>query len=132
MGEKGMGRVLVVEDELTIAKTVRLGLEAEGFKVTLAEDGLEALKQVRKDPPDLVLLDIMLPKFDGFKVCRLIKFARNTGHIPVILCSARNSEADREKGRKAGADDYILKPFNLVELIENVRSRITPVTVASS
>ena len=122
--EKAKGRILVVEDEAMIAKTIRMALQADGFDVDMAEDGLEALKQVRKDPPDLILLDVMLPKFDGFRVCRLIKFDKNTGHIPIILCSARNSEADREKGRKAGADDYVLKPFNLEDLLENVRGRL--------
>lgn len=118
-------KILVVEDEPTIAKTLRLGLEAEGFEVGLAEDGLECLKSVRKEQPDLILLDVMLPKFDGFKVCRLLKFDKNTSHIPIILCSARNSEADRERGRKAGADDYVIKPFDLNGLVEMVRERVT-------
>jgi len=122
--ENDRGRVLVVEDESTIAKTVRLALEAEGFGVSIAEDGLEALKAVRKDPPDLILLDVMLPKFDGFKVCRLVKFDKNTGHIPVILSSARNSDADLERGRKAGADEYIVKPFDLDHLIQVIKNHV--------
>ena len=86
---------------------------------------------MRNDPPDLVILDIMLPKFDGFKVCRLIKFDKSSGHIPVILCSARNSDDDRERGRKAGADDYVLKPFDLVQLLENIKRRVAaPVAAA--
>ena len=123
--ETGTGKVLVVEDESTIAKTIRLALEAEGFDVSLAGDGLEALKAVRKEPPDLILLDVMLPKFDGFKVCRLVKFDKNTSHIPVILSSARNSEADQKRGRKAGADEYIVKPFDLEHLVQVIRSYIS-------
>ena len=125
-------RILIVEDEPTIAKTIRLGLEAEGFEVQEAEDGLECLKLVRNEKPDLILLDIMLPKLDGFKVCRLIKFDKNTHHIPIILCSARNSDADRERGRKAGADEYLVKPFDLEQLIEIVRCRITEAIATSS
>ncbi len=122
--EREKRKVLVVEDEPTIAKTVRLALEAEGFEVFVAEDGLEALKMVRNDSPDLILLDVMLPKFDGFKVCRLLKFDKNTGHIPIVLSSARNSDADLERGRKAGADEYIAKPFDLEQLVQIVRTRI--------
>lgn len=117
-------RILVVEDESAIAKTMRLGLEAEGFDVAEARDGLECLKLVRSQKPHLILLDVMLPKLDGFKVCRLIKFDKNTSHIPIILCSARNSDADREKGRKAGADDYLVKPFDLEDLVELVKNRM--------
>ena len=122
--DKGKRRVLVVEDEPTIAKTLRLALEAEGFEVETAEDGLQAIKTVRNDPPDLILLDVMLPKFDGFKVCRLLKFDRNTGHIPIVLSSARSSEADLERGRKAGADEYVAKPFDLERLVQIVKTRI--------
>lgn len=130
--ERGKGRVLVVEDESTIAKTIRLALEAEGFEVRLAGDGLEALKEVRKDAPDIIILDVMLPKFDGFKVCRLLKFDKATGHIPIILSSARNSDADLERGRKAGADEYIVKPFDLERLVEIVKTRINrPVSAAN-
>jgi DNA-binding response OmpR family regulator len=126
VGEKERVKVLVVDDEPTIAKTLRLGLEAEGLDVDLAVDGLECLKSVRSKPPDLILLDVMLPKLDGFRVCRLLKFDKNTSHIPIILCSARNSEADRERGRKAGADDYVVKPFDLEKLVAMVKSRVSP------
>jgi DNA-binding response OmpR family regulator len=126
------GRILIVEDEPTIAKTLRLSLEAEGYEVRQAGDGLEALNQVRRDPPDLILLDVMLPKFDGFKVCRLLKFDKHTGHIPIILSSARNSDADMEKGRKAGADAYVVKPFDLERLIGLIRSHMRPAVSSST
>lgn len=118
------GKVLIVEDESTIAKTMRLALKAAGFEVDQAEDGLECLKKVRKEKPDLIILDVMLPKLDGFKVCRLIKFDKNTSHIPILLCSARHSDTDRERGRRAGADEYIVKPFDLDRLVGTVKNRI--------
>jgi DNA-binding response OmpR family regulator len=125
------GRILVVEDEPMIAKTMRLALESEGFQVSIIADGLEALTRVRKDPPDLILLDVMLPKFDGFRVCRMLKFDKATAQIPIFLCSARSSDMDREKGRKAGADGYILKPFDLNSLINLVKNRLAQSAVAA-
>ncbi len=118
-------KILVVEDEKALVKSFRLALEAGGFEVATAESGLECLRQVRSECPDILVLDVMLPELDGFKVCRLLKFNRATSHMPIILCTARGSEADRRRGRAAGADAYLVKPFEMKDLLEMVQGLIS-------
>jgi two-component system phosphate regulon response regulator PhoB len=118
-------RILVVEDEPAVAELLRVGLEAEGFEVLKAEDGLECLKKIRSQKPSLVILDVMLPRIDGFKVCRLLKFDKSTQDIPIILCSARSSDADRERGRHAGADHYVVKPFEKEDLLAIIKHLVS-------
>ena len=110
--------LLVVEDERPLAETLRFNLELEGYRVRTAEDGIEGLSMARALQPDLVLLDLMLPRLDGLDVLRGI---RETSQAPVLLLTARTSEADRVKGLDLGADDYITKPFSLAELKARVR-----------
>ena len=110
--------LLVVEDERPLAETLRFNLELEGYRVRTAEDGVEGLSMARALQPDLVLLDLMLPRLDGLDVLRGI---RETSQAPVLLLTARTSEADRVKGLDLGADDYITKPFSLAELKARVR-----------
>ena len=110
--------VLVVEDERPLAETLRFNLEMEGYRVRTAEDGVEGLSMARALQPDLVLLDLMLPRLDGLDVLRGI---RETSQTPVLLLTARTSEADRVRGLDLGADDYITKPFSLAELKARVR-----------
>ena len=110
--------LLVVEDERPLAETLRFNLELEGYRVRTAEDGVEGLSMARALQPDLVLLDLMLPRLDGLDVLRGI---REQSQTPVLLLTARTSEADRVKGLDLGADDYITKPFSLAELKARVR-----------
>ena len=110
--------VLVVEDERPLAETLRFNLQMEGYRVRTAEDGVEGLSMARALQPDLVLLDLMLPRLDGLDVLRGI---REHSQAPVLLLTARTSEADRVRGLDLGADDYITKPFSLAELKARVR-----------
>ena len=110
--------LLVVEDERPLAETLRFNLEMEGYRVRTAEDGVEGLSMARALQPDLVLLDLMLPRMDGLDVLRGI---REQSQAPVLLLTARTSEADRVRGLDLGADDYITKPFSLAELKARVR-----------
>jgi len=112
-------RILVVDDEPSIIKFLRANLEAKGYKVLAAVDGTEALQTFEMELPDLVILDIMMPKIDGFEVCRRL---REWSQIPIIMLSARGDESDKVKCLDLGADDYITKPFGASELIARVRA----------
>ena len=116
-----MRTLLVVEDERPLAETLRFNLELEGYRVRMAEDGLEGLSMARAIRPDLVLLDLMLPHMDGLEVLRGI---REHSQAPVLLLTARTAEADRVRGLDLGADDYITKPFSLAELKARVRMHL--------
>ena len=116
-----MRTLLVVEDERPLVETLRFNLELEGYRVRTAEDGVEGLSMAKALQPDLVLLDLMLPRMDGLEVLRGI---REHSQAPVLLLTARTSEADRVKGLDLGADDYITKPFSLAELKARVRAHL--------
>src|SRR5574341_293362 len=119
-------QILVIEDEQKIADFLRRGLTYEGFQVQVASDGESGLKAARDNPPDLVVLDVMLPGLDGFEVCRRL---RAGGSVPILMLTAKDSVADRVKGLDSGADDYVVKPFAFEELIARVRAllrRIRP------
>ena len=115
-------KVLVVEDEKNIARVVTYNLEREGCQVDVAADGEQALEKIRRAPPDLVLLDLMLPKVDGLEVCRLLKADANTARVPIIMVTAKTQEADRVVGLELGADDYLPKPFSPRELVARVKA----------
>jgi len=110
-------RILVVDDELSIIKFLRANLETRGYDVLTAMDGAQALQTVEMELPDLVILDIMMPKMNGFEVCRQL---REWSQIPIIMLSARGDESDKVKCLDLGADDYITKPFGASELIARV------------
>lgn len=112
-------KVLVVEDEGKLRELLRTYLEGHGYQVSTAASGAEALAKLSCDPPDLVLLDVMLPGMDGLDVCRRL---RQTSRVPVIFLSARSEEIDRLLGLELGADDYITKPFSLREVVARVRA----------
>ena len=120
--------ILVVDDERTIREVVRRYLELEGFQVTEAETGPQALSKLQDSPPDLIVLDIMLPGVDGFTITRRLRKLsdpnplRTDGGIPIILLTARSNEADRIQGLELGADDYVTKPFSPRELVARVKS----------
>jgi DNA-binding response OmpR family regulator len=115
----GQRRVLVVEDELTIAESVAARLRAEGFQVDLAHDGPAAVAKALEIEPDLVVLDVMLPGFDGLEVCRRIQAHRP---VPVLMLTARGDETDLLVGLAVGADDYLTKPFSIRELAARVHA----------
>lgn len=112
-------RILVVDDDPKILKALDQALTQEEYEVLKAEDGIEALRLAREQKPDLIVLDIMLPKMDGFEVCAQL---RMTGNTPVLILSARGEEVDKVVGFNVGADDYLTKPFRLSELLLRVRA----------
>ena len=114
--------VLIVEDEKSIVDIVRFNLEKEGYAVLTAYDGEAGLRTARSGSPDLILLDVMLPKMIGFDVCKLLREEGN--NVPVIILTAREEEADKVLGLEIGADDYITKPFSMRELMARVKANI--------
>jgi two-component system, OmpR family, phosphate regulon response regulator PhoB len=121
--------VLVVEDEAALAELLKYNLEKEGYRVAVASDGEEALVQAEESPPDLVLLDWMLPKAPGVEVCRRLRARQETRNTPIVMLTARSEETDRVRGLDTGADDYITKPFSMGELLARIRAvmrRIRP------
>jgi two-component system, OmpR family, alkaline phosphatase synthesis response regulator PhoP len=114
-------RILVVDDEIYIVHILEFSLTMEGYQVLTASDGEEALSVIEQERPDLVVLDIMMPKLDGYEVCRRLRQDEQFQNLPVILLSAKGRPIDREAGLEAGADDYITKPFSPRKLLEKMR-----------
>jgi two-component system, OmpR family, phosphate regulon response regulator PhoB len=117
-----MERVLIVDDDPDIQRLVSYNLSQAGFQVTTAVSGRLALDSVQKHPPDLIILDVMLPDIDGLEVCRSLRQRDNSRRIPVIMLTARTEEIDRVVGFEVGADDYVMKPFSPRELVLRVKS----------
>lgn len=117
-----MARILMVDDEQSIRELVRFNLEKAGFLVQCSEDGLKALQSILEDPPDLVVLDLMLPGMDGLEICRELRREEKTQMLPIIMLTARAEEIDRVVGLEIGADDYLTKPFSPRELVARVKS----------
>ena len=120
---------MVVEDEESLATLLQYNLDKEGYRVGVASDGEEALLMVDEAPPDLVILDWMLPKVSGVEVCRRLRTRPETRNLPIIMLTARGEESDRIRGLDTGADDYIVKPFSMTELAARIRAvlrRIRP------
>ena len=115
-------QILIVEDEADIRELLRFNLEREGFTVHEAADGTQGLALARQYTPDLVILDVMLPGVDGFEVCRRLGSQSETSHIPVLMLTARGEEVDRVVGLSLGADDYVVKPFSVRELMLRVKA----------
>ena len=114
-----MKTILLVEDDKTLRKTLAYNLSQENYRVIQTDDGAEALALARKQSPDLIVLDVMLPTLDGFSVCRIL---RNESDVPIVILTARGNEVDRIVGLELGADDYIVKPFSLGEFLARVRA----------
>jgi DNA-binding response OmpR family regulator len=112
-------KILVVDDEISLQETLAYSLKKEGYSVEVAGDGNLALEMARRSKPDLVVLDVMLPGKDGFEVCRIL---RQESNIPVLMLTARDDEIDRVVGLEVGADDYLVKPFSMRELIARVKA----------
>jgi len=111
-----MSTVLVVEDSLAQRQMISDLLKGSGLTVTVASDGVEALEQIQQSSPDVVVLDIVMPRMNGYEVCRRLKADPKTQHVPVVMCSSKGEEFDRYWGMKQGADAYIAKPFQPTEL----------------
>jgi DNA-binding response OmpR family regulator len=118
-------KILIVDDEVDLVETVRFPLEMEGYHVLVSYNGEDALSQARKENPDLILLDLMLPKLDGYKVCRLLKFDERYKHIPILMLTAKTQEKDRILGMETGADEYITKPFDMDYLMKKVKEYLS-------
>lgn len=124
--------VLVVDDEAAQREMLVYNIEAEGYRTSRAENGEDALLAVSEDPPDVIVLDWMMPRLSGIEVCRQLKIRPETRSIPVIMLSARSEEIDRVRGLETGADDYVVKPYSVTELMARVRAqlrRVRPATV---
>lgn len=117
-------RILIVDDEPDLLTVLRFGLEAAGFEVLQASDGEQGLALARQALPDLMILDLMLPRMDGYKVCRALKFDERYRHIPVFILSARSGETDRRLAVEVGADEVHTKPYDMKALIGRVRARV--------
>lgn len=118
----GNHNILIVEDEESLLKLESILLSARGYRVIGACDGSEALEALWKEKPDLVLLDVMLPRLDGFEVCKNIKSNPETQSVPVVMLTSLKSKADRAKALGAGADAYLTKPFKAMQLVETIES----------
>ena len=121
MSEGAKQRVLVVDDEPSIAKILRKQLEVAGFEVSVAVDGAEGLVKVREFRPEVVVLDVMLPKLNGHQVCATLKQDAELKHIPVLMLTAKAQRKDQDEGLQSGADAFLTKPFQLEELLGQVR-----------
>jgi len=115
-------KILVVEDDHDIAQLLAITMKKAGYEVAVTENGYEALNSIRRHPPDLVILDLMIPGIDGFEVCKEMKRDPKTGAVPVLIVTARGEEIDRIIGLELGADDYVVKPFSPRELLLRVRA----------
>ena len=117
-------RILIVDDEPDLLTVLRFGLEAAGFEVVQASDGEQALALARQMLPDLMILDLMLPRMDGYKVCRALKFDERYRRIPIFILSARSGEADRKLALEMGADAFVTKPYEIQDLVARIRERL--------
>lgn len=124
MAKSGQPRVLLVEDEPAQRTVLAYNLEAEGFAVTQADNGEDAMVLVDEEEPDIIILDWMMPKVSGIEVCRRLKMRPETRSIPIIMLSARAEEVDRIRGLETGADDYVVKPYSVLELMARARAQL--------
>ena len=132
MAEGGKPTVLLVEDEPAQREVLSYNLDAEGFRVVAADNGEDALMLVEEEGPDIIILDWMMPRLSGIEVCRRLKMRPETRGIPIIMLSARAEEVDRIRGLETGADDYVIKPYSVLELMARARAqlrRVRPSTV---
>ncbi|MCX7785798.1 MAG: response regulator [candidate division WOR-3 bacterium] len=121
-----MSKILVVEDDANLSKLIRIRLEENGFEVITAYDGLEGISQVRKHKPDLIVLDLMLPKLDGYQVCTIIKNHEAFSKIPIVILTARSSIEAKEIALKTGAEAFIVKPFDGQKLVATIKNLLMP------
>jgi len=110
-------RILIVDDEVDIVESIKFRLELEGIECLTANDGEEALAKAKNERPDLILLDVMMPKINGYKVARMLKFDTNYKDIPIIMLTARSQESDIKIGKETDVNEYVTKPFDIEELV---------------
>lgn len=120
-----MKKVLIADDLPKVVELVRVTLEDEDYKIIDASDGKQTLKKAREEKPDVILLDIMMSKMDGFEVCRQLRKDPQTKKIPIIMLTAKGQEVDKKKGREVGANDYITKPFSPSALLSKIEEILT-------
>lgn len=117
-------KVMVIDDSKTIRRTAETLLQREGFDVVTAVDGFEALSKVAEENPDIIFIDVMMPRLDGYQTCALIKNSQTYQHIPVVMLSSKDSLFDQAKGRVVGSDEYLTKPFSKDELINAIHKHV--------
>lgn len=117
-------RILLVDDEKDLSDMVKMRLESNGYEVLTAYDGQEGLDKARREKPDLIILDLMLPKLDGYKVCRMLKFDEKHKGIPIVMFTSRVQDSDKKMGEEVGANAYITKPFEPETLLSTVQGLI--------
>jgi DNA-binding response OmpR family regulator len=125
-------KILVVDDEAVLVETIAYNLEQAGYQVITAANGTSALQMARRETPDLIILDIMLPEVDGLEVCRQLRREGNTASIPIMMLTAKSEEIDKVVGLEIGADDYVTKPFGRRELLARVRALLRRTSVPSA
>ncbi len=118
-------KILIVDDEQDIVESLQFVLEAAGFECHCAYNGEEGLNLAREILPDLIILDVMMPKINGFKICRLLKYDSKYRNIPILMVTARSQMEDKQIGEETGVDEYITKPFELDEIVEKVKGYLS-------
>jgi len=124
-----MTKILIVDDEKDIVETLSFMLKASGFEIFSAYDGEEGLKLAKEASPDLIILDVMMPKINGYKICRLLKYDAKYKNIPIIMVTARSQDTDKLIGEETGADEYITKPFEFNDLLEVINKYVKNTSV---
>lgn len=119
-------KVMLVDDSATIRRTAEMLLRREGYEVSTAEDGFEALARVVDERPDVIFLDVMMPRLDGYQTCAVIKGNEELGRVPVIMLSSKDSVFDKARGRLVGAEHFVTKPFTREELLEAIQQYVEP------
>jgi len=122
--EKDKKKILIVDDEKSIVELLAFNLQKEGYDTIEAYDGATAVEMAISEKPDLILLDVMLPKLDGISVCKKIRYALNISNIPILMISAKDTESDKIVGLEMGADDYITKPFQIREVMARIKANL--------
>lgn len=117
-------KVMVIDDSKTIRRTAETLLQREGYDVVTAVDGFEALSKIAETRPDIIFIDIMMPRLDGYQTCALLKNSQNFQHIPVVMLSSKDGMFDQAKGRVVGSDEYLTKPFSKDELLNAIRKLV--------
>lgn len=117
-------KILLIDDEPELLKAITICLKTSGYEVETAQDGVEGLEKAKDSKPDLIVLDILMPKMDGYEVCRLLKFDEKYKSIPVIMLTAKVQDIDKAMGKKVGADNYIAKPFEVQGLVDKIKKHL--------